>query len=669
MPVPQVLLSPPWESAKRTKKGAQGPRLQAPPIADTIVWGPKGRTYVPWGSKEQQSAALDAEVEREAARGPISYVRLFDATNDTMIAILHRDPVPLSHPAEGLAHLLSRVGQPAIKHVLARFRDKPTEALPYVLALRSALIAPTAAEAWHRRKQLKLDGGRWLVRHPEVAALVLLPIVAGKAGKARDDALAALSLLEKEEPAAFATALDYYGEDARAVWSSAREEAPATGAPTKAPPVPTFLGQVTAPVLVSGEVLPHAALCNLCGLLALAPHPEPAPELGEIRKACTEESLATFARTLLTGWMSVGTPREHGYIVRAAVHLGDDALVAELAGHAEEWGSNAGYARAVWIAEALAVRGSTLALGELDHLARRARSWSLRLHASGLLNGVAEARGIAREELSDRLVPELGIGKPWGESGHVLDLDGERLVLVAPNGARLAEPTETNARPAFRALAKEARTVLSRVRSRFESAMLDGRTWTAASFAMMGAHPVLGRIARRLVWVMTDQGTAHALRLAEDGSLADVNDNASGPVRDSSTFHIAHPVELGLALSRWRAIMHDYELIEPFAQVAREAFVSGTDALLPLSAVAADRLAGVARRGWVADGVEDGGRIMSLSRSIRGTTATLALEPGLHVGGWSSSEPQDVTPSLARPPLDCPVLFSEVVRDLREMTT
>jgi hypothetical protein len=114
--------------------------------------------------------------------------------------------------------------------------------------------------------------------------------------------------------------------------------------------------------------------------------------------------------------------------------------------------------------------------------------------------------------------------------------------------------------------------------------------------------------------------------------------------------------------------MQDYELIEPFQQLARDVFVSGDDdTTLTLESVQPERLAGIARRGWSAGEIEDGGLIHYLSRTVRGSTCTMALEPGLLVGSWSSSEPQTLRCSLskgARSSRAEAILYSEVRRDL-----
>jgi hypothetical protein len=56
--------------------------------------------------------------------------------------------------------------------------------------------------------------------------------------------------------------------------------------------------------------------------------------------------------------------------------------------------------------------------------------------------------------------------------------------------------------------------------------------------------------------------------VAEDHSLADVNDDAFTPP-DSSRIGLAHPLLLGEALATWSELFADYEILQPFPQLGR----------------------------------------------------------------------------------------------------
>ena len=75
-----------------------------------------------------------------------------------------------------------------------------------------------------------------------------------------------------------------------------------------------------------------------------------------------------------------------------------------------------------------------------------------------------------------------------------------------------------------------SRTVAADQVRRLESAMVEGRSWSAAEFRdLFVGHPLLRHLVRRLVWLSDSEGTTTSFRVADDRAFADVED---------STFHL-----------------------------------------------------------------------------------------------------------------------------------
>ena len=115
--------------------------------------------------------------------------------------------------------------------------------------------------------------------------------------------------------------------------------------------------------------------------------------------------------------------------------------------------------------------------------------------------------------------------------------------------------------------------------------MCSRRRWAPREFFdVIVSHPILGWLARRLVWGAYDAADAAAplvgtFRVAEDRTVADVADDA-WRITDGLTVGLVHAVELEDAVRRrWGALLADYELEQPFAQLDREVFRAGTDDL------------------------------------------------------------------------------------------
>ncbi|MFV2178527.1 DUF4132 domain-containing protein [Actinomadura sp. LOL_016] len=133
---------------------------------------------------------------------------------------------------------------------------------------------------------------------------------------------------------------------------------------------------------------------------------------------------------------------------------------------------------------------------------------------------------------------------------------------------------------AFGELEKNVQQVLSDRRSNLERAMTHGRRWAPGEFHdHIVRHPIVGRIARRLVWLaepggaVTATATATAFRIAEDGTFADVHDDPFDPfvLPETTRIRLAHPAHLGDELPAWREMFADYELLQPFPQLERPA--------------------------------------------------------------------------------------------------
>jgi hypothetical protein len=149
---------------------------------------------------------------------------------------------------------------------------------------------------------------------------------------------------------------------------------------------------------------------------------------------------------------------------------------------------------------------------------------------------------------------------------------------------------------------KELKAVVALQTARLYEAMCVGRTWTSEEFTeYVAGHPVMSRLAARLVWV-SDPGTPtqRAFRPG-DGALIDADDedvtlSAGGEVG------LAHSVTLGAeASATWREHLADYQIVPLFDQL---------DGVLPEIAAAATLIDD--HKGWLTDSFSIRGRATKL---------------------------------------------------------
>ncbi|MGC4093767.1 MAG: DUF4132 domain-containing protein [Polyangiaceae bacterium] len=271
----------------------------------------------------------------------------------------------------------------------------------------------------------------------------------------------------------------------------------------------------------------------------------------------------------------------------------------------------------------------------------------------------------------------------------VVDEAGKQLSDVPkPKSSDDAERA-ASAVEAWKALKKDARTIAAAQVLRLEHAMCAQRRWSTPVFRQfLFGHPLLIHLVRRLVWACYDANgvVTHSFRVAEDGSLAsDADDRFE--LADEASIGIAHPLELGTELcSRWGQLIADYEILQPFEQLARQAMTptSEEQGATELARVRGLKLPtgkvlGLDQRGWRRGPPEDAGVVNWYEKPIQpGLTVFLALDPGIYTGSIADSPEQTLgavtlfgrysgigeTYSFERL---TPVAFSELLRDLESL--
>lgn len=244
-------------------------------------------------------------------------------------------------------------------------------------------------------------------------------------------------------------------------------------------------------------------------------------------------------------------------------------------------------------------------------IARRYRTASVQEKARMLVERIAERNGWTQDQLADRTIPTGGLDEggrlalQYGSRAYTVLLDAamkpvlqnsEGKAVGALPAPRQDDPAESikEAKQQFAACKKEVKQVIEMQSTRLYEAMCAGRTWPGAEWReYLQQHPVVGRLAQRLVWCeWTAEGTAGRLfRPADDGSLLDTADDEVALAPEASV-RLAHATMMTPAqASQWLAHFKDYKLNSLFAQMTRP--------LPPQGARASDAIDD--RLGWTSD--------------------------------------------------------------------
>ena len=313
--------------------------------------------------------------------------------------------------------------------------------------------------------------------------------------------------------------------------------------------------------------------------------------------------------------------------------------------------------------------------------ATRFRTAGIRKEAARLGDAIAASRGWTTDELADRTLPtadfdddgrqEIVYLRPLPEGvapddadatadfvtrRFTLSLDDDLAVVVTRDDGKTVKSLPAPRKDEDEASAKAARKTLSACKKavkqiielqarRLHEAMCTARTWPASAWReLLAAHPIVGRLCRRLVWnTAAPDGTTTTFRPLDDGTLTTVDDEPL-VLDDPMTVTVAHGVVLGDAVATaWRAHLADFEIDPPFEQfpTALVELPEGWETLRRLDVrrgwmTTAFTLRGRAtKRGWTRGPIEDAGMFTTWSKPF----PSLGLEAVLHFSG--SMVPED----------------------------
>ena len=503
------------------------------------------------------SADRSPERDREllAGKGMLDAVKYAQLTDDAAIENVHR------LAAFALANALARFGERAIAKVAGVMSGKPMKMHADVLGMvRTPRLALVACSFHHDEA--------WLLADPELSALGLVPsLFAVQLARRHEAELGLLRLCAEGHRDVVDRASLRYGADVAAQVARILDRDPAQRLPPTLPKLHAKLEDGSLPVLATAHgPLPPASNRTVGMLLAISQLWLPHPGLAELRSACTLASREELAWEIFTKTGNLD----------AIAYLGGDSCVRRLDQLLSAAQTKLKPAQIHRAYEVLASVGTPLShVLLLKHSLLSA--WSDRNERiASLLPLEALENGTFPRSVGDG-----SLDLDYGARAFRVQLDDHLVPWICePAGGRVAKlprPTKrddpakaAHAAERFAALSLDLDDVRQTILVWFERALATGRTWPVARFrSAIATHPLLVQIARRLVW-RTREGTA--FRVSEDGSFAD-HDDAALELREDAEVSLQHPLDLDAArLQRFRQLLHDYAIIQPFEQLGRATF-------------------------------------------------------------------------------------------------
>jgi hypothetical protein len=674
---PRVLQEPPW------KQPRPGPVAVPDAPSDTVMEWQSGererwlgqRAF--WSHAGEDWSALAAEYlsgrlrpwdqTRLMAYGPAELVR----------PLLHEwDAAKAETYLLSLEPFVAAYELDALTPIMKFARAKPQIGASLLLPYCNPEVGWMMADWLVRSRPLRPTARSWFDRHAEHGAAMLIPKALG--GTLAERRIATVALL-RLDPDVVRRGADVLGLANQV--ETLLETDPLALVPAKVPAPPAWMDPALLPqVLLSGgtHALPNEAMRAFLSMIAISEPGQAYDGLTIVRRACDSDSLCRFAWALYRLWELEGRPSKYAWAFDALGYLGDDSIIERLVPMIRRWPTDGAIARARRGVDVLAGIGTDAALHELSRLARSAKSSPLRAYAAGALEQAGLERGLLPEQLADRLVPDPGLTADqfplvYRETEYAPFVDGDLELKLRTSGAKvlatLPKPAtyeEKDLATAWRSLRKQTNALLMEQARRMESAMVEGRTWSPAEVrSVLLDHPILGEIARRLIWAHGDQTF-----VIDDGAFADADGT---PVAVTELVKIAHPAEFDL--TPWRDRLANLAIQQPFPQADREAFADlSLDGILG-RVVSTASLMGLARRGWQWSEREQAGMRRSLWRAAAGGHIVhLHIDPGSYAGAMTElqqtlvrlefSAPAGAPTSFAALPL---IARSELLRDLARL--
>ena len=237
---------------------------------------------------------------------------------------------------------------------------------------------------------------------------------------------------------------------------------------------------------------------------------------------------------------------------------------------------------------ALSSLASEAAVAQLIRLQSRARHVSTRKQIAKAIQQASVNAGITEADLIELGVPKFGLTNVGEFSEEFGDVKAE--VVIHANAIpqtvwkkavgktqksipKTIKDTHGDQLKSFQRRLKDIEKLMPSIRHRIEKLFLTDRTWQLSDFRKRYLdHPLVGVIARRLIWNVEQEGIVEPLFWEGENWT-----NASGDsirVGDEARISIWHPLHVEAdKVLQWRNWLQSHQIAQPFKQAHREVYI------------------------------------------------------------------------------------------------
>mgnify|MGYP002509877763 CR=1 FL=1 len=303
------------------------------------------------------------------------------------------------------------------------------------------------------------------------------------------------------------------------------------------------------------------------------------------------QELAAYIHALYSGWIAAGAEAKTRWVLYAAAIHADAEMLSLMQKQLKDWAEHSRGAIAADAVRAIAFNGSAQALLLVDQIARKFKSNQVKNAAKEALNDAAIALGISREELDDRIIPNLGLNMQaerildYGARTFTVRLTPQLTLEIYDNSnkqlKKLPSPGKQDdaekaawAQEELKQMKKQLKLVITAQKLRLDQILTTARFWKAQSWKELFVNnPVMRQFAVDLIWGLYENGQLKdTFRYMEDGSFNTV-DEAEYTFPETGMIGLVHPLELSEELLQaWKEQLSDYEITQPIEQLDRPVY-------------------------------------------------------------------------------------------------
>jgi hypothetical protein len=228
-------------------------------------------------------------------------------------------------------------------------------------------------------------------------------------------------------------------------------------------------------------------------------------------------------------------------------------------------------------------------VGQLAMLRARVKFGTAQKGIERALDNAAGEAGMPLQEIEELSVPTYGLQEvgvrhaKLGEFGVELVVTGTsttELRWIKPDGKRqksvpkaVKEHSAENLKE-IKAAATDLRKILPAQRDRIENLYLQQKSWTYRTWRERYLdHPIVGTLARRLIWKFTSEARSGA-GVFYEGRIVGRNGHVLDWFDDTTSVELWHPMqEDPNEVLAWRDWLAELEIRQPFKQAHREVYL------------------------------------------------------------------------------------------------